>query len=208
MIMDEKTIRFIDSQYNTLFTIPDGGNIELTFSGGERVTRKCTYIDDYHTKVGHYVFHIGEFAEKMEQNGTKYVPALSEKELNEVFVLNHSGEFQRDKFYVSPQNKTITMVYYNPDSNAGGQLVYNSFRFEDIKQASKFKSKDEFFDYLGSVSKQTLVDIDTPDFKGCADSFVKNKFDYIDSNINTMKALLWLGNTEKAKPNKHKEMER
>ena len=75
---EEKTIRFIDSQYNTLFTIPDGGNIKLTFSNGERVIRKCTYIDDYHTKVGHYVYHICEFAERMEQNGTKYVPAISE----------------------------------------------------------------------------------------------------------------------------------
>ena len=78
--MEEKTIRFIDSQYNTLFIIPDGGNIELTFSGGERITRKCTYIDDYHTKVGHIIFHICEFAERMEQNGTKYVPTRSEKQ--------------------------------------------------------------------------------------------------------------------------------
>lgn len=75
----EKMIRFIDSKYNTLFTIPDGGNIEVTFSDGSRAVRKCTYIDDYHTKIGHMVFHVCEFAEKMEQQGAKYIPLLSEK---------------------------------------------------------------------------------------------------------------------------------
>ena len=78
--MKEKTIRFIDSQYNTLFTIPHGGNIELTFSDGKTVVRKCEYVDDYHTKVGHRIFHICEFAERMEQNKAKYVPARSENQ--------------------------------------------------------------------------------------------------------------------------------
>lgn len=71
---EQKTIRFIDSQYNTLFTIPDGENIVLTYSNGEKHTRPCQCLDETHTKIGSNVFHICEFAERMERNGTAYAP--------------------------------------------------------------------------------------------------------------------------------------
>ena len=70
--MDEKehSIRFINSSYDTLFRIPDGGTVEVNFPD-RRFTAKCEYLDDYHTKVGDTVFHICEFAELLErQNGT------------------------------------------------------------------------------------------------------------------------------------------
>lgn len=70
----KKQIRFIDGHYNEKFRISDGGVIRITFSTGERVDRTCTYIDDYHVKIGNNVFHICEFAERMEQNGNKVEP--------------------------------------------------------------------------------------------------------------------------------------
>lgn len=70
-----KTIRFIDSGYRTLFTIPDGASIILTYANGETVTRTCRYLDDYHTQIGSNIFHICEFAERMERNETTYAPA-------------------------------------------------------------------------------------------------------------------------------------
>ena len=70
--MDEKehSIRFINSCYDTLFRIPDGGTVEVRFP--DRIfTTKCEYLDDYHTKIGDTVFHICEFAELLEhQVGT------------------------------------------------------------------------------------------------------------------------------------------
>jgi len=71
---DAKNIRFIDSNYNTLFFVPDGGNVVLTFSDGEKLTRPCKYMGEYHAQIGSYVYHICEFAEKMERNGTTYAP--------------------------------------------------------------------------------------------------------------------------------------
>lgn len=68
-------IRFIDSKYNTLFYIPDGGSICVILNDGEQITRKCRYIDDYHFNVGGRTFHIAEYAEIMERNGNKYEPA-------------------------------------------------------------------------------------------------------------------------------------
>lgn len=79
---EKKTIRFIDSHYHTLFTIPDGASIEIQFPDGERRERVCRYIDEYHTQVGMNVFHICEFAEIMERNGNSYSP-VEEREKEE-----------------------------------------------------------------------------------------------------------------------------
>lgn len=67
-------IRFIDSHYKDLFRIPDGGYVKLTFADDETVNKRCKFIDEYHTQVGYNVFHICEFAEVMERNGTAYQP--------------------------------------------------------------------------------------------------------------------------------------
>ena len=70
--MDEKehSIRFINSSYDTLFRIPDGGTVEVQFPD-RKFSAKCEYVDDYHTLVGDTVFHICEFAEMVEhQHGS------------------------------------------------------------------------------------------------------------------------------------------
>ena len=77
--MELKEIRFIDSRYNELFRIKDGESITVKFSDGSMSDRKCTYIDDYHTKIGCDVFHICEFAELCEKNGHTVEPAEKEK---------------------------------------------------------------------------------------------------------------------------------
>jgi len=68
----DKDIRFIDSHYKDLFRIPDGDYVKLTYSDGETASKKCQFIDEYHTQIGFNVFHICQFAEIMEHNGTKY----------------------------------------------------------------------------------------------------------------------------------------
>lgn len=70
----KKQIKFIDSKYGTLFHVPDGGNIVLTYSNGEKHTRACKYLDDYHVLVGGSTYHICQFAEIMECNKTTYEP--------------------------------------------------------------------------------------------------------------------------------------
>ncbi len=66
----DHSLRFINSNYDTLFRIPDGGIIEVQFPD-RKFSAKCEYLDDYHTKIGDTVFHICEFAELLEkQNGT------------------------------------------------------------------------------------------------------------------------------------------
>ena len=72
---DERVIRFIDSEYHTLFTIKDGESIVITRFDGEKMILPCTYIDDSHSCIGGSVYHIREFAETQERNGNTYVPS-------------------------------------------------------------------------------------------------------------------------------------
>ena len=71
---EKRDIRFIDSEYHTLFTIQDGESIVITRFDGEKMVFPCKYIDDYHVCIGNSAYHICEFAEMQERNGNTYVP--------------------------------------------------------------------------------------------------------------------------------------
>ena len=67
-------IRFITSGYKELFRIQDGGLININRPDGSKSMHVCRYIDDTHTEVGDNLFHICEFAERMEDAGNTYGP--------------------------------------------------------------------------------------------------------------------------------------
>ena len=69
---DKKEIRFINSHYQELFRINDGESIEIRYPKGEIIERECFYLDEYHTKIGQNVYHICDFAERMEKMGALY----------------------------------------------------------------------------------------------------------------------------------------
>lgn len=73
----ERGIRFIDPHYKELFRIPDGDKIRITLNNGEQLDRECRYIDEYHLEVGNNLYHICEFAERMEQAGNTVIPLRS-----------------------------------------------------------------------------------------------------------------------------------
>ncbi|MEG1269203.1 MAG: hypothetical protein RSD35_08130 [Oscillospiraceae bacterium] len=68
----EKGIRFINSNYKDLFRIEDGGEITITLDTGEKLERTCRYIDETHAEIGNSLYHICQFAEIMERNGSRY----------------------------------------------------------------------------------------------------------------------------------------
>lgn len=73
----EKGIRFINSHYKELFRIADGDMIRVQSPNMSSRDEKCRYIDDYHLEVGNNLFHICEFAERMEANGNTVIPLRS-----------------------------------------------------------------------------------------------------------------------------------
>lgn len=82
--------------------------------------------------------------ENKAQNDTETVPDFSPK----------TG--YDDAFFIDRDNESVTWMYYNPDSNAGGQYVTNTLSFDEIQQvAREYDSAEEFFDYLGSILGMT-----------------------------------------------------
>lgn len=73
----QRGIRFIDSHYNEKFRIKDGEAITIRYKDGKSEEYTCRYIDDYHLEVGNNLYHICEFAERMEQNGNTVEPVIS-----------------------------------------------------------------------------------------------------------------------------------
>lgn len=74
-------IRFITPRYEEKFRIQDGEQIRVTTFDGETLDRTVRFIDETHIEVGasfsNTVYHICEFAERMEQNGNKVIPLRS-----------------------------------------------------------------------------------------------------------------------------------
>ena len=70
----ERGIRFITPNYEEKFRIPDDDKVRITLNDGSYFDEVCRYIDDYHVEVGRNLYHICEFAERMEESGAKIEP--------------------------------------------------------------------------------------------------------------------------------------
>lgn len=188
--MDKKEIRFIDSNYNELFRIPDGGRIKITTVEGGEIDRKCKYVDECHTQIGYDVFHIKQFAEIMERNGNTYEPTEETlKSMDLTFVEQNYDKIDCDKFFKTTNG--FTEMYYNPDATAGGQIVELTINNDDIVDAAKLhKTPKEFFSYLEGVSKGALYDVGTATFRETAQSFIDSKADFEGINKKSMHGLM------------------
>jgi len=69
-----KQIEFRGPDFRPAFSIADGSNIVVTCDDGEQVIRQCVYINECHMYVGFAVYHADEFASRMAQDGSTYVP--------------------------------------------------------------------------------------------------------------------------------------
>ena len=95
-----------------------------------------------------------------------------------------------DAFYIDRDNESVTWMYYNPDSNAGGQYVTNTLSFDEIQQAAReYDSAEDFFDYLGSIANQELADVGTEWFEDADREFHRTP-DLTDCTSATMEALI------------------
>ena len=95
-----------------------------------------------------------------------------------------------DAFFIDRDNESITWMYYNPDSNAGGQYVTNTLSFDEIQQAAReYESAEDFFDYLGSIANPELADVGTEWFEDAEREFHKTP-DLTDCTSATMEALI------------------
>lgn len=121
----EKGIRFITPEYKERFRISDGEKIRITFSDGEVKDRVCRYIDDSHVEVGDDLYHICEFAERMEQCGATFIPLRSDlpevcysilPSTGDVIIIKH-GESGYYRCEYSTEDKAFNREFAN-DRNA------------------------------------------------------------------------------------------
>lgn len=95
-----------------------------------------------------------------------------------------------DAFFIDRYNESVTWMYYNPDSNAGGQYVTNTLSFDEIQQAAReYDSTEDFFDYLGSIANQELADVGTEWFEDADREFHRTP-DLTDCTSATMETLI------------------
>ena len=107
--MNEKQIRFIDSRYNELFKLPDGGYIQIDRPDDETLFRQCKFLDEAHVQVGMNVFHICEFAERMEKIGAKYAP-VEQLEVVQRYTITEKTTVGK-KIFVMAHNPNAVQPY-------------------------------------------------------------------------------------------------
>ena len=118
-----RDIRFIDSHYKELFRIPDGERIIVTDRDGKTESYPCRYIDNYHTEVGRNLFHICEFAERMEQGGCTYAPMEPPLPPMCYSILPSTGEvIQIDRW-----QKGYTATSFNDGNRAENEAIKDKF---------------------------------------------------------------------------------
>lgn len=103
---NEKLIQFKDTDGNTMFNIPDGGYLRITFTDGIAF-RKCWHLEKNGICIGDKPYYLPDLQDSMNQHGIKYEPAI-ESELETVH-----GYRITDKTYIG--NAVIAMAH-NPNA--------------------------------------------------------------------------------------------
>jgi hypothetical protein len=146
-----KMIRFIDSGYNTLFQIPDGEKIRITYPESDMrgiITRSCKYRGETHLDVGNNTYHICEFAEIMERLGAKYEPETP-------YILQNIGETD-GRIYRDEENPRL-IGYLRGDFGSGGTEFHN--RFFDVNPNLKTPEfKADFDTAINKFREMVLKD--------------------------------------------------
>ena len=106
---DDRMIRFITSDYKDLFQLPDGGSIVVTHENGEQYVGICKFLDETHTEINGNCYHICQFAEMLERNGSKAEPE-KEPEMVGSYRVTHRIPVN-DKIYVFGHNPKAAQPY-------------------------------------------------------------------------------------------------
>lgn len=106
------------------------------------------------------------------QDVTDAVNGIIEKQeiKNRLYAVEEVLGDNLNSIYINTKNDTMTWVYCNSDSNAGGQLVYYEFSFNDLQEA--LKTSDPI-DYIQCTCRQNCVDVDNPCFVSYARDFLE-----------------------------------
>ena len=171
--------------YNVCYRLkPTQSATDKDVHGFKIITEKHTYYLRCNPRLGEYNLYV-----------YCYNTQALDKFRNTRFVEQNFDAVNQDKFFKTDYG--FEEIYYNPDSTAGGQLVYNEFSFELIREASKQDSMMKFYNYLNSGCKQYCVDIDSAEFMDYLKDFMEREPDYLKDNKETANAMIKAANEDK-----------
>ena len=126
-------------------------------------------------------------ARDVRQRGNEVV----EKErLDTLYAENPIGD--DDWFYNHPDSMAFEAVYFNPDSNAGGQYVIMTLPYELISDAvEQTNDTQSFFEFLEKRASYTeLVDITDEDFHATMENYKNRSADFIGRSQEAMEGII------------------
>lgn len=102
-----------------------------------------------------------------------------------------------DRIFIDEENNTVTWIYYNSDSNEGGQFVENTLSYADILDSAKVTDNPkEFFNtHLASKAKQHLADVNTEFFAPAKEKFMSGKHQLSGCSETAMRVMIDLAKT-------------
>ena len=126
-------------------------------------------------------------ARDVRQRGNDVV---QKEKLDALYAENPIGS--DDWFYHHPDTMTFEAVYFNPDSNAGGQYVIMTLPYELISDAvEQTNDRESFFEFLEERASHTeLVDITDEDFRATMESYKNRPADFIGRSDEVMTSLI------------------
>ena len=126
-------------------------------------------------------------ARDVRQRGNDVV---NKEKLDALYAENPIGN--DDWFYHHPDSMTFEAVYFNPDSNAGGQYVIMTLPYELISDAvEQTNDTQSFFEFLEERASHTeLVDITDEDFRATMESYKNRTADFVGRSNEVMTSLI------------------
>lgn len=126
-------------------------------------------------------------ARDVRQRGNDVV---NKEKLDALYAENPIGN--DDWFYHHPDSMTFEAVYFNPDSNAGGQYVIMTLPYELISDAvEQTNDTKSFFEFLEERASHTeLVDITDEDFRATMESYKNRTADFVGRSDEVMTSLI------------------
>lgn len=125
--------RLINSHYDDLFRVPNHGVVQIDRSDGSSYTARVEHLDDYHFDLGEYgnVYHICQFAEVMERNGSSCYPEILTSDDEGAWELGGKG-------YIAIQRCDDGWDYtlYHSDFSVmdGGQLDEPELTIQEVRE--------------------------------------------------------------------------
>lgn len=153
--MEEKMIRFIDSEYNNLFFIPDEGKIIVTRPDlNETYISECKYHGETHVDIGRECYHICQFAEVMERIGATYEP-----ESPYILQVARSGEQSLSCSPSSEERNPKLIGHMRGDFGSGQEFHHSWFDYQPAFNTPEFKA--DFQKAVDTFRQTVLKDIYT-----------------------------------------------